>query len=82
MKVTTISDFRANLKEYMNTVVDTGNPVVINRGRNAAVLISLDEYNSIMATKAAASSKFVSKYREAHKSLNSDLTVKVDLSEL
>ena len=82
MRVTTISDFRANLKEYVNTVVDTGNPVVINRGRNAAVLISLDEYNSVLATKAAVSSKFVSEYREAHKSLNSDLTVKVDLSEL
>lgn len=52
MVATNISDFRLNIKQYVDQVLSEGNPVVINRGNTAAVLISLEEYNSIRETEA------------------------------
>jgi len=51
MTITNISDFRANARQYIDTVINEDNAVVISRGNSAAVLISLDEYNSIKATE-------------------------------
>ena len=51
MTTTTISDFRANIKQYVESVLTSHEPVIINRGSTGAVLISLDEYNSIRATE-------------------------------
>lgn len=55
MTVTNISDFRANAKQYIDAVINEDNAVIINRGNSAAVLISLDEYNSIKATQRVIS---------------------------
>lgn len=52
MKTTSITDFRANIKRYLDTVIQDCDSVVINRGKTGAVLISLDEYNSIKNTEA------------------------------
>lgn len=51
MTLTTISDFRANIRTYVDSVLSGCEPVIINRGNTGAVLISLDEYNSIKATE-------------------------------
>ena len=51
MTVTNITDFRANAKQYIDNVINDNSALVINRGKTAAVLISLDEYNSIKETE-------------------------------
>ena len=45
MTTTTISDFRANAKQYIDWVINDSGTLLINRGNTAAVLISLEEYN-------------------------------------
>lgn len=56
MKTASISDFRANIKKYMDAVIRDNEDVLINRGSTGAVLVSLDEYNSIRGTAAILSS--------------------------
>ena len=51
MKTTSVSDFRTNLKRYLDAVIYDSDSVVINRGNTGAVLISLEEYNSIKGTE-------------------------------
>ena len=50
MMTATISDFRKNIKSYFNKVIDNFEPLIINRGKDSLVVISLDEYNSMNAT--------------------------------
>lgn len=56
MKVTSISDFRENVRQYVDSVISNNGSLVINRGKTAAVLISLEEYNSIKATESIVES--------------------------
>lgn len=51
MKTTSVTDFRTNIKKYLDAVIRDSDCVVINRGNTGAVLISLDEYNSIKSTE-------------------------------
>lgn len=53
MTVTNITDFRANAKAYIDAIINDNGTLFINRGTTAAVLISLEEYNSIKATEKA-----------------------------
>ena len=57
MKTTSVSDFRTNMKRYLDAVIYDSDSVVINRGNTGAVLISLDEYNSIKGTQAILASE-------------------------
>lgn len=54
MTTTNISDFRANVRQYVDSVISDHGSLLINRGNTAAVLISLDEYNAIKATERVA----------------------------
>ena len=47
MQVTTISGFRANIKQYYDNVLLTEEPLIITKGDNGAVLIPLKEYNTL-----------------------------------
>ena len=47
MQVTTISGFRANIKQFYDNVLLTEEPLIITKGDTGAVLISLREYNSM-----------------------------------
>lgn len=60
MTTTTISDFRANAKQYIDAIIKDNGALLINRGNTAAVLISLDEYNSIKATGSILANPTVS----------------------
>lgn len=60
MTVTTISEFRSNAKRYVDNIINDNGTLIINRGNTAAVLISLDEYNSIKATQSILSSHTIS----------------------
>lgn len=58
MLTTSISDFRKNIKKYLDDVTDNFETLVINRGKDSGVVvISLDEYNSLNATQHELSSK-------------------------
>lgn len=54
----TISDFRKDIKAYFDKVTDGFETLVINRGKESGIVImSLKEYNSLMATNHELSSK-------------------------
>lgn len=47
MQVTSISAFRANIKQYYDNVLLTEEPLIITKGDTGAVLIPLQEYNAM-----------------------------------
>ena len=52
------TEFRINLKKYLDKVEENNETLIIKRGSGkGTVLISLDEYNSIMETVHLLSSK-------------------------
>ena len=52
------SEFRTDLKKFLDNVEFNNETLVIKRGKgNGTVMISLDEYNSIMETMHLLSSK-------------------------
>jgi antitoxin YefM len=58
MLTTSISDFRKDIKRYLDKVTENFETLIINRGKdNGVVVISLDEYNSLCATQHELSSK-------------------------
>jgi antitoxin YefM len=58
MLTTTISDFRKDIKRYLDKVTENFETLIINRGKESGVVImSLAEYNSLNATHYELSSK-------------------------
>ena len=58
MLTTTISDFRKDIKKYLDRVTENFETLIINRGKDIGIVImSLDEYNSLTATNHELSSQ-------------------------
>ncbi len=58
MITTTISDFRKDIKRYLDRVTKNFETLIINRGKDSGVVvISLEEYNSLTTTQYELSSK-------------------------
>ena len=57
MITTTITDFRKRIKDYTDSVIENNEPVLINRGRQGAVLVSLAEYNALARTASVLESR-------------------------
>jgi len=58
MLTTTISDFRKDIKLYLDRVTKNFETLIINRGKDTGVvIISLDEYNSLRSTQHELSSR-------------------------
>lgn len=58
MIATNYSEFRINLKKFLDAVEDGNETLVIKRATGrGSVMISLDEYNSLMETVHLLSSK-------------------------
>ena len=58
MLTTTISDFRKDIKRYLDKVSQNFETLIINRGKDTGiVIISLEEYNSLTATQHELSSR-------------------------
>ena len=52
------TEFRTRLKKFLNSVEEDNETLIIKRGKGkGAVMISLDEYNSIMETVHLLSAK-------------------------
>lgn len=58
MTTTTFSDFRKDMKKYFDNVSQNFETLIINRGKdNGVVIMSLAEYNSLIATNHELASK-------------------------
>ena len=58
MLTASISDFRRDIKRYLDKVTENFETLIINRGKdNGVVIMSLAEYNSLSATSHELSSK-------------------------
>lgn len=58
MQITTVSDFRKNIKTYLDSVISNFETLIINRGKDGGIVVmSLEEYNSLMATNYELSSR-------------------------
>jgi antitoxin YefM len=58
MVVTNISEFRKDIKSYFDKVAKNFETLIINRGKDSGIVVmSLDEYNSLMATNHELSSR-------------------------
>jgi len=83
MLTTTISDFRKDIKRYLDRVTENFETLIINRGKDSGVVImSLDEYNSLAATNHELSSKINEKRLDsAIEKLNSGVSFQKELLE-
>ncbi|MGY6522841.1 MAG: type II toxin-antitoxin system Phd/YefM family antitoxin [Mongoliitalea sp.] len=58
MQITTVSDFRKDMKTYLDRVAKNFETLIINRGKDSGIVVmSLEEYNSLMATNHELSSR-------------------------
>ncbi len=58
MLITTVSDFRKDIKNYLDSVSKNFETLIINRGKDSGIVVmSLQEYNSLMATNHELSSR-------------------------
>jgi antitoxin YefM len=58
MLTTTISDFRKDIKKYLDNVTTNFETLIINRGKDSGVVVmSLEEYNSLCTTQHELTSK-------------------------
>jgi len=83
MITTTISDFRRDIKKYLDKVTENFETLIINRGRDRGIVImSLEEYNSLNATHHELSSKANEKRLDsAIEKIKSSSTFEKDLIE-
>ena len=84
MRTATFSDFSSNIKNYFNSVIDNCDSIIVNRNSDeAAVLLSLDEYNSLMETLYLMSSRdTMADIRKAEQDIKEDKGIEVNLDEL
>lgn len=83
MQTTTISGLRANIKHFVDAVIESGDVVIVNRGNTGAVLISLDEYNSILGTAGILSSPtLAASVRQGLREAEEGKGIEVSLDEL
>ena len=77
------SEFRTDLKTYLDSVEDNNETLIIKRKTGkGAVIISLDEYNSMMETMHLLSSKKnADRLYESMQQLKSGKTVRPKLEE-
>ncbi len=83
MKAANFTEFRTNLKQFLDDVENDNETLVIKRGTgHGAVLISLDEFNSILETVHLLSSKTnADRLYESIKQMKTGKSVRKELIE-
>lgn len=83
MLTTTLSDFRKDIKIYLDRVTESYDTLIINRGKDTGVVImSLEEYNSLIVTQHELSSrKNQQRLDESIQALKSNKTLEKKLAE-
>ena len=84
MRTANYTDFRKNLKTEMDRVLEDGDALVVERGYNkGVVLISLEEYNSIVETEYIMSNpQVVADIERSRKEFEEGKFVELDLEKL
>jgi antitoxin YefM len=84
MRTANYTDLRANLKGYIDAVVDDCDTVIVNRGNGkGVVMISLDEYNSLKETEYIMSSpETMAAIRQGEEDIKNGKGIEVNLDEL
>lgn len=84
MRTANYTELRKNLKVHMDAVINDNDALVVDRGNNTGiVMISLEEYNSMLETEYIMSSKAV--LNDIQKSLSEIAEgkgVEIDVNEL
>ena len=58
MLIASVSDFRKDIKSYLDKVAKNFETLIINRGKDSGIVVmSLNEYNSLVATNYELSSR-------------------------
>lgn len=58
MWITSVSAFRKDMKTYLDMVAKNFETLIINRGKDSGIVVmSLDEYNSLLATNHELNSR-------------------------
>lgn len=58
MIIANVSDFRKDIKSYLDKVTKNFETLIINRGKDSGIVVmSLEEYNSLTATNYELSSR-------------------------
>ena len=58
MIIASVSDFRKDIKTYLDKVAKNFETLIINRGKDSGIVVmSLEEYNSLMVTNHELSSR-------------------------
>lgn len=84
MRTANYTDLRANLKGYIDSVIDDCDTVIVNRGNGSGVvLISLDEYNSLKEKEYIMSSEqTMNDIRKGEKDLKAGKGIEIDIDSL
>ena len=83
LQTTTITEFRKDIKSYVDEVIDEHETIIIPRSKKkGVVVISLSEYNSMMETAHLLSSpKNASRLRESIAQARNGEAIEKDLVE-
>ena len=58
MLIASVTEFRKDIKAYLDKVSKNFETLILNRGKNQGIVVmSLEEYNSLMATNYELSSR-------------------------
>lgn len=79
MITTKLSAFRQKVKTYVDLVISSNEPVLINRGEQGVVLVTLEEYNALAKTASILSSTIGA---QVVKSIEKQEFVEVDIDSL
>jgi len=84
VRTSNYTDFRRNLKKHLDAVVVDNDPLIINRSDNSAVVvISLEEYESILETEyIMASSQTVADIEKSRKEITEGKGIEIDIDKL
>jgi antitoxin YefM len=83
LQVTNVSEFRKNLKKYIDGVAGTHHKVIINSNGKSVVMMSLDEYNEIDETDLLLSNNINKEMMyKAKAQLDAGLAVPVNISSM
>ena len=84
MRITNFTDLRTNLKHHLDSVAQDNIPLIVQRPNGeSVVVISLEDYNSIIETAYLLSNPAnVEHLREGIAQANSGEATKVDIKDL
>ena len=84
MRTANYTELRKNLKEHIDAVIADNDALIVDRGNNTGVvMISLEEYNSIMETEYIMSNpKFLADIQQSLQEISEGKGIEVNLATL